>query len=202
MPVYKSPSWNHFPLLYAQQAFRSWTAAEKAGFARTQWHTGQGRGYFLEQSTKPNTIGAALADSPVALLAWIYEKLHIWTDKYPWDDDEVLTWVSIYAFSTAGPAASVRIYYEMTHAEKARIQTALGYVPGVKLGASIFPRDLIVPPIHWAQTLGPVVFSRVHDDGGHFAAHERPEKLAADLQEMFGKNGGARDVARALQPKL
>ena len=45
-------------------------------------------GYMAEQSTKPQTLGYGLADSPVGLLAWIYEKLVGWTDAYPWEDDE------------------------------------------------------------------------------------------------------------------
>jgi hypothetical protein len=45
-------------------------------------------GYFAEQSTKPQTLGYSLADSPVGMLAWIYEKLVSWTDSYPWEDDE------------------------------------------------------------------------------------------------------------------
>ena len=57
----------------------------------------------------------ALAGSPTALLAWIVEKLHDWTDDYRGTEDELLTWVSIYWFFTAGPAASVRIYYEANH---------------------------------------------------------------------------------------
>lgn len=47
-----------------------------------------GMGYFAEQSTQPQTLGYTLADSPVGLLAWIYEKLVRWTDDYKWDDDE------------------------------------------------------------------------------------------------------------------
>lgn len=47
--------------------------------------------YFLIQGGKPQTIGYALADSPVGLLSWIYEKLVTWTDDYPWTDDEGLT---------------------------------------------------------------------------------------------------------------
>ena len=47
-----------------------------------------GRGYSTEQSTRPQTLGYSLADSPVGLLAWIYEKLVAWTDKYPWTEDE------------------------------------------------------------------------------------------------------------------
>ena len=42
----------------------------------------------MAQCTQPQTIGYSLADSPVGLLAWIYEKLHNWTDSYPWEDDE------------------------------------------------------------------------------------------------------------------
>ena len=49
-----------------------------------------GQGYFEEQSTKPQTLGYLLADSPVGLLAWIYEKLVGWTDNYPWTEDEGL----------------------------------------------------------------------------------------------------------------
>ena len=47
-----------------------------------------GRGYFLIQGTRPQTLGYGLADSPIGLLAWIYEKLVAWTDSYPWTDDE------------------------------------------------------------------------------------------------------------------
>lgn len=47
-----------------------------------------GAAYSQIQSTRPHTLGYGLADSPVGLLAWIYEKLHEWTDAYPWTDDE------------------------------------------------------------------------------------------------------------------
>jgi len=114
----------------------------------------------------------------------------------------VLTWLSIYAFSTAGPAASVRIYYEAKHAGVEQTQKGFEYVPGVKLGVSIFPKDVLVPPLKWAEGLGPLVFGRMHDRGGHFAAHERPETLVADLREMFGRKGGAGDVAKVFRAKL
>jgi hypothetical protein len=65
------------------------------------------------------------------------------------------------------------------------------WIPHVKLGISYFPRDLSVPPRAWGRTLGEVVFEREHVDGGHFAAHERPEVLAGDLRDMLGKGGGA-----------
>jgi len=162
---------------------------EKAGITRSEWFRKEGFGYNELQSTKPQTLGYGLHDSPVALLAWIYEKLHDWTDSFPWTDDEILTWVSIYYFSTAGPAASARIYYESRH--QSVMDILKSYIPHVKLGLSYFPKDLSVPPRAWGRTRGPVVFEKVHEDGGHFAAHERPEKLAQDLIEMFGKGGGA-----------
>ncbi len=56
--------------------------------AQSQWFRAKGSGYSAEQSTQPQTLGYSLADSPVGLLAWIYEKLVNWTDGYPWDDDE------------------------------------------------------------------------------------------------------------------
>jgi len=53
-----------------------------------KWFQEEGRGYFMQQSTQPQTLGYGLADSPVGLLGWIYEKLLNWTDDYPWTDDE------------------------------------------------------------------------------------------------------------------
>ncbi|KAJ6443484.1 putative serine hydroxymethyltransferase, mitochondrial [Purpureocillium lavendulum] len=201
--VTEAPKFKSSPLLYLRHALAPYTALERAGRDRSAWFLNEGVGYNLEQSTRPSTLGFALADSPVALLAWVYEKLHDWTDgPYAWQDDEVLTWLSIYAFSTAGPAASVRIYYEAKHAGVERTRRGFGYVPGVKLGVSIFPKDVLVPPLKWAEALGPVVFSRMHDRGGHFAAHERPEALVADLREMFGKKGGASDVSKIFRAKL
>jgi hypothetical protein len=58
--------------------------------ARTLEWRKQGLGYFEEQNTQPQTIGYSLADSPVGLLGWIYEKLITWTDDYPFTDDEGL----------------------------------------------------------------------------------------------------------------
>lgn len=92
----------------------------------------------MEQSSKPQTLAYALNDSPVALLAWIYEKLHDWTDSYPWTDDEIFTWVSIYQFSRAGPGAAHRIYYEVNHTKAGprtvTLEQIQSYIPHVKLG--------------------------------------------------------------------
>ena len=134
-------------------------------------------------------MGYSLADSPVGLLSWIYEKLHDWTDEYPWTDDEILTWVSIYQYSTAGPAASVRIYYESAHDPGPDRETAAGYIPKVKLGLAYFPKEITIVPSTWAGTMGQVVYESKYNKGGHFAACEQPEAVARDLVAMFQKGG-------------
>ncbi|KAK7464789.1 hypothetical protein VKT23_005996 [Stygiomarasmius scandens] len=178
------------PLTYLKQMFRPFTEAEKAGFERSLWFEKEGRGYFMEQATQPQTLGYSLADSPVGLLAWIYEKLVTWTDSYPWKDDEVLTWISIYYFSRAGPAASTRIYYEVMHSPDGFGSFAsTKNKPTIPMGVSIFPKELRVTPKSWVQATGNVVFDAEHTGGGHFAAHEKPELLVGDLRKMFGKKG-------------
>lgn len=82
------PSLFREPLSFLAFLVTPRTAKEKEGLARSRWFQTQGSGYFHAQCTQPQTLGHSLADSPVGLLAWIYEKLHNWTDDYPWEDDE------------------------------------------------------------------------------------------------------------------
>ncbi|KIM43413.1 hypothetical protein M413DRAFT_444239 [Hebeloma cylindrosporum] len=177
-----SSPWGYFSHLISK-----YTPAEKAGLERTAWFMKKGRGYSAEQSTRPQTLGYSLADSPVGLLAWIYEKLVNWTDEYPWEDDEVLTWVSIYWFSTAGPTAATRIYYEKANEKN------ISKPPTIPHGVSYFPKELYHAPRTWARN-SYLVFEAEHDSGGHFAAHEKPAELVADLKKMFGKGGPAYGV--------
>lgn len=65
-----------------------WSSESQAHLKITQKYTRDGSGYFAIQSTRPQTLAYSLADSPVGLLAWVYEKLVTWTDGYPWTDDE------------------------------------------------------------------------------------------------------------------
>ncbi|KAK4185301.1 alpha/beta-hydrolase [Podospora australis] len=186
-----APSLSRTPLLYLQSLFTPLGEKEKKGLERTKWFYDKGFAYNQLQTHNTATIGLMIRDSPVGLLTWIYEKLHDWTDDYPWTDDEILTWTSIYWFSEAGPEASVRIYYETTHPSDKRL---LEYTSGVKLGLSTFPKDLIVSPKLYGRTLGPVVFEAVHEEGGHFAAYEKPELLVGDLRKMFGKGNKSLDL--------
>jgi len=193
------------------------TDREVNGKKRSAWFDQEGFGYNMLQGTKPQTIAYALADSPVATLSWIYEKLHDWADNYPWTDDEICTWVSIYWFSTAGPAAACRIYYEMIHDKNGNyippesigkgFEGAVTGKPkltrkwlkqnhgtGVKIGQSHFPQDIHVAPSVWTRTIGDVVFEKEHESGGHFAAYEKPEELVDDLRTMFGHGAVAGSV--------
>ncbi len=198
------PSWTSNPILALQHALTPYNQRERDGFARTNWFLQEGSGYRSEQSTKPQTLGYAFADSPVALLAWIYEKLHDWTDGYPWTEEEVCTWISIYWFSTAGPAANVRIYYEAVHSwheknkPKVTRERVAQHIPHVKIGLSHFPKELRVFPKTWTRVQGNVVFQKEHSGGGHFAAWERPSEIVADLREMFGKGGGAYGIVKGM----
>lgn len=200
------PSWSKHPLLALAHTTTPYTDYEVAGLKRSEWFTSEGSGYKAIQSTKPQTPGYAITDSPVALLAWIYEKLHDWTDSYPWTDDEVLTWVSIYWFSTAGPAASFRIYYEMTHQSASgqpyfHRQRAEEYIPSVKLGMCWAPREITVLPKTWGRTLGEIVYEKEHSHGGHFLAHENPDAIVGDLRDMFHAEGPISQVVKVLQIK-
>jgi hypothetical protein len=151
-----------------------------------------GAGYSHEQCTRPQTLGYGLQDSPVLLLSWIFEKLHDWSDDYPWTADEILTWVCMYWFSSAGPAANVRIYYEAKHNasgadDMEMMKVATSHVPHVKLGVMYNWKDMETSPKAWVKKMGQVTFESDNDRGGHFAAWEKPEHVARDLKDMFGR---------------
>ncbi|KAH8979680.1 alpha/beta-hydrolase [Lactarius akahatsu] len=187
MPICEPPTFGT-PIVLLQCLIASFTSREREAVAASQDFFKSGMGYFREQSTKPQTLGFSLADSPVGLLAWIYEKLVTWTDSYPWTDDEVLTWISIYWFSRAGPAASVRIYYEIGDAVVGFPKTT------IPVGLSFFPKELARFPKVLLPSKGRIVFESEHEAGGHFAAYEQPEALVGDLRKMFGKSGPAAGV--------
>lgn len=191
-----APKFLSNPILATKHALSPYTQREKDGHARTDWFVKEGSAYRKEQESKPQTLGYALADSPVGLLAWIYEKLHDWTDSYPWTEDEILTWISIYWFSTAGVAANLRIYYEALHDTQFGRDRTERWIPHVKLGLAHFPKEISVVPKSWGRTMGPVVYESENESGGHFAAWEKPEAIARDLHKMFGKGGGAYGVVK------
>ncbi|KAI0805716.1 Alpha/Beta hydrolase protein [Xylaria sp. FL0064] len=179
----------------ATHFLKLYSAREIQGLKAAQDYQEHSSGYFQIQKTRPYTIGVALADSPVGLLTWIYDKLISWTDGYAWTA-EVCEWVSLYWFSRAGPAASVVIYHE---ASKGEWPSRAGIsVPGTKMGFSYFPKEIFSTPREWNRRLGDVVFEREHERGGHFPAWEQPELLVGDLRVIFGKGGGAHGAVEKL----
>ena len=202
LPVSPPLPWRN-PLVFLQSLLTiPFSASSKAHLSTTRRYLEQGNAYLRQQETRPQTLGYALQDSPVALLAWVADKLHDWSDGYPWTDDEILTWVSVYWFSTAGPAASVRIYYEAARKGDGAPETAtpgvttfvvLGMTApsGVRFAVAQFREELIKVPLFWARMIGDVVRENEFDCGGHFAAWEVPELLARDLQGFLGKGGPA-----------
>ncbi|MCJ1333819.1 hypothetical protein MMC10_010525 [Thelotrema lepadinum] len=185
------------PLVFLQaMSGLLFSKSDRNDIAHSQRYTTELSAYLKLQDTKPQTLGYSLADSPIGLLAWIYEKLHDWTDSYPWTDDEILTWVSIYAFSTAGPAASVRIYYESVHPQGSdgvhRDVATFEPIPAeVPLALAYFPGEIIRLPRSWGHTIGRVVQQSEFERGGHFAAFEVPELLVGDLRKLFGRKGAS-----------
>ncbi|KAI0913274.1 hypothetical protein F4823DRAFT_559066 [Ustulina deusta] len=93
---------------------------------------------------------------------------------------QVLTWVGVHYFSTPGPEAAGNAYYAMEHSHPPVVAAAAEYVD-VPFSVARFQNDLVLAPRLWNRTLGPVVYKREYEKGGHFAAWERPDAVIADL---------------------
>ncbi|ATE65872.1 epoxide hydrolase family protein [Rhizorhabdus dicambivorans] len=160
------------------------TPAEEAAIADRDAFYHRGSGYAAIQGTRPQTIGYALADSPAAQAAWIYEKFQAWTDCNGAPEtiltrDEMLDDISLYWLTGTG-ASSARLYWEsMTTA----------FVPqpiAMPIGISIFPRELFRSSRRWADALYPnIIHWNELPRGGHFAAFEQPGLFVDELRACF-----------------
>lgn len=141
-------------------------------------------GYSAIQSTRPQTIGYALVDSPVALAGWIYEKMWSWTDNQgsPLDAlsmDAILDNVMLYWLPANG-ASAARLYWESFG--------AIGKSGPVLLpaGVSTFPREITKAPRKWAERiLQNLVYWNDAPHGGHFAAWEQPQIFVEEVRKCF-----------------
>lgn len=98
------------------------------------------RGYQRIQETKPVTLGYALHDSPVGMLAWFVGKLRAWTDDYPWEKDELINWAFIHY--QHGPSASMQIYKEAEAVLNENGTSMLGRYIHQPVGGSLFPKEV------------------------------------------------------------
>src|SRR5580700_464617 len=144
----------------------------------------QGAGYFLEQATRPQTIGTALADSPVGHAPWIYEKFTAWTDhdgnvESALTKDQMLDDISLY-WLTNSAASSARIYWENNPASYA------GGKIDLPVGVSVFPREIYSAPRSWAEKdYSKLIYWNELPKGGHFAAFEQPAAFVRELRTCF-----------------
>ncbi len=156
--------------------------AEKARVEEMKRWSKDDEGYLRLQATRPQTLGYALTDSPVAQLAWIVEKFQAWTDanaslpEEAVDRDQLLANVSLYWFTRSGASAAHALYESMNAQEWSEPGPApVGFAV---CGAESFVRKLIDPERkieHWSE------FKR----GGHFPAMEQPTVLSDDLRGFF-----------------
>ncbi|KAI0683045.1 hypothetical protein C8Q76DRAFT_319500 [Earliella scabrosa] len=94
-----------------------------------------------------------------------------WSDNYPWTDDEVLEWVSIYWFSRAGPAVSLRMYYELTDGGTYDTSKGTKWVDIGPAWRGVLRGGPNRYPISWSNSMDKVGFEAAHSKSGHFAAH-------------------------------
>jgi pimeloyl-ACP methyl ester carboxylesterase len=157
------------------------TDLERTRLTRLGAYMSDGNGYFQIQATRPNTLGFALNDSPAGQLAWIVEKFKEWTHptselpERSVDRDRMLTNVMLYWLTSTG-ASSSQVYYESMHSDR---RPAPSTVP---TGVAAFAEDVAIR--RFAEQLNNVVHWSDFDEGGHFAAMERPDLLAADLRSF------------------
>ncbi len=157
---------------------------ERSVFNEAREFLDKGFGYAAIMGTRPQTIGYGLADSPVALAAWCYDKIAEWV--YTRGDperalgrDAILDDITLYWLTNAGTSAG-RIYWE---------NAASGVRPApitVPVGVTVFPGEVYKPPKQWAERVyRNLVYYHRADRGGHFAAWEEPQLFSAEVRAAF-----------------
>jgi pimeloyl-ACP methyl ester carboxylesterase len=159
------------------------TEQEQEMLARTQRFWAEESGYSAEQSTRPQTIGTSLADSPAGQLAWVVEKFYAWTDcdghpENAVSRDDLLDNVMMY-WLTNSAASSARMYWENAQylttepARPVRIPTAY----------TQFPEEIFPFSERWLRTrFSDLRYYHAAERGGHFAAFEQPEIFAREVR--------------------
>src|SRR5690348_6353549 len=172
------------------------TEEEKAALAAIITFRTSGNGYFIEQATRPQTIGYALLDSPVALAAWMidhdtdayYKIARAFVDRQPSGNltrDHILDNITLYWLTGTG-ASAARSYWEAYGPDA----PAAGREPlppsSIPFGFTTFPGEIWRTPRSWVEASYPnVVYFNEVERGGHFAAWEEPELFSEELRAAF-----------------
>jgi pimeloyl-ACP methyl ester carboxylesterase len=171
------------------------TEQERAALEQTKTFRATGFGYFLEQATRPQTIGYALLDSPVALAAWMldhdtdsyYKISRAFVDGQPAGNltrDHILDNVTLYWLTGTG-ASAARSYWESGRAQA----LAAGQAPpavSIPVGFTTFPDEIFAAPRSWVEQGYPTLaYFNEADRGGHFAAWEQPQLFSEEVRAAF-----------------
>jgi pimeloyl-ACP methyl ester carboxylesterase len=156
---------------------------EMGALASMKFYQDHDSGYSKQQSTRPQTLGYGLADSPVGQAAWILEKYYQWMDCQGHPEnivtrDELLDNVMMYWLPDAG-ASSARIYWEsFGNTNRDPIE--------LPVGCSIFPKEIFKTSERWAaKRFSNLIHFEVLETGGHFAAFEQPEVFVDQIRRCF-----------------
>ena len=161
------------------------TEREKSALAGMQHYGEWDSGYSKEQSTRPQTVGYGLTDSPAGQAAWILEKFWAWTDSDGHPEnvltrDELIDNLMLY-WLPANAASSARLYWESFRMPN------LAEVP-IPTGASIFPKEIFRASKRWAEKrFTNLIHWNELPKGGHFAAFEQPELFVGEVRTCFRK---------------
>jgi epoxide hydrolase len=159
------------------------TEQEQGGLAAMKYYLDWDSGYSKQQSTRPQTIGYGLVDSPAGLCAWIVEKFWSWTDcdgdpANVLTRDEMLDNVMLYWLTATG-ASSARMYWESFGSP------LLGPVESA-VGCSVFPKEIFRGSRRWAEKqFADLRYWNEPEKGGHFAAFEQPEIFVQEVRAAF-----------------
>ena len=171
--------------------FDDLTEQERAALASLEHSAEWDSGYSREHSTRPQTIGYALVDSPAALCAWMIEKFRAWTDcdgdlESVLTRDELLDNLMLYWLPRTG-ASSARLYWESIRQINEWISGRTTDTVAVPTGCSIFPKELQRPSRRWAQKrFLDIRHWNELDRGGHFAASSNPSYSWMRFARSFG----------------
>jgi epoxide hydrolase len=159
------------------------TEDEQQALAAYAEHRRWGTGYSKQQSTRPQTLGYGLVDSPVGQLAWIVEKFWAWTDcdghpENVLSRDELLDNVMLY-WATGSGASSARLYWESFNSfiTDGRVD--------LPTGVAAFPKEILRTPRRWCEAAYNITHWSTMPRGGHFAAFEQPELFVDDVRTFF-----------------